>query len=225
MGNAGRDILIGLSRLVTIPIAVLVVLFLGALASAEPTRQSPETTASAPSTAPALPSQAPESTAPLLSAQAASGNSVQVVRVIDGDTLVVTLSGREEKVRVLGIDSCEMSTPAGPEAKLAAESWLPATVTLIAERPAPHDRDQYGRLLRYVKIPNGDLGELMVTGDHTGVYAGRNDASPAYVAKLRSLDLGGRNCAGAPTTKYVPLAGGGDDDDRKSRFCRRHAWC
>lgn len=165
----------------------------------------------------------------LLVAPAADpGESARVLRVTDGDTFVAEVGGREERIRVLGIDSCEMSTPAGPVAKEAAQGLFTSAsgfVTLRREPSAP-DRDRYGRLLRYVALPGGDFGQTMVSFDHTGVYAGRNDASKAYLASLRELDWAGRSCAGAPPehTQYVPV-GGGDDDDRKSRFCRRHWYC
>ena len=56
------------------------------------------------------------------------------------------------------------------------------------------DRDRYGRLLRYVEVPGrGDLGEFLVRFPHTGVYQGRNDASPAYRQRLAALD-DGRTC-------------------------------
>lgn len=41
---------------------------------------------------------------------------------------------------------------------------------------------------------------MMVRADHTAIYTrGRNDASPAVQARLRSLDANGRSC-GAPST-------------------------
>jgi endonuclease YncB( thermonuclease family) len=153
--------------------------------------------------------------------------NLAVTKVIDGDTFEVT-GGR--RVRVLGIDSCEMSTAGGKEAKELAASLLADGVTLRAQPGAP-DKDRYGRLLRYVAVGGGDFGEAMVIYDHTGVYAGKNDASPEYVAKLRGEDPGGRNCAGAvvaaPTDDgdTTVIVRGGDDDHHKSRYCRRHWFC
>lgn len=163
-----------------------------------------------------------------LATPAHADQTVTVSSVTDGDTF--TIAGGQ-KVRVLGIDSCEMNTAGGIDAKETAEMWLGdgAQVTLAAQPGAP-DKDRYGRLLRYVHTRNGsDLGELMVSFAHTGVYAGRNDASPEYVAKLRTLDAGGRNCADAPVpaeTRYVPVPGGGDNHHRRgnSRWCPTR-WC
>ena len=109
--------------------------------------------------------------------------TVTVVKVADGDTF--TIAGGQ-KVRVLGIDSCEMGTKAGPEAKTTAAALLAGGVTLRTQPGAP-DKDRFGRLLRYVTLDSGsDFGEAMVGHDHTGVYAGKNDAFPSYVTKLRS---------------------------------------
>src|SRR5690606_18855445 len=73
------------------------------------------------------------------------GEQVTVARVIDGDTFEL-VDGR--KVRVLGIDSCEAETFAGPDATRHAERHIGGeTVWLLAEPTGP-DTDRYGRLLR-----------------------------------------------------------------------------
>jgi endonuclease YncB( thermonuclease family) len=154
-----------------------------------------------------------------------------VQRVIDGDTFV-TATG--EKVRVLGIDSCEMATPGGRSAKEAAEVFLPvgAVVTMTSEPGV--DKDSYGRSLRYVQTPLGDLGEGMVVYDHTAVYAGKNDASAAYVNKLRTVyDQGGRNCSIGPdapapataATNSTPNIDVHHEDNGESWLCKRKRWC
>lgn len=146
-----------------------------------------------------------------------------VKRVIDGDTFELADG---TKVRPLGIDSCEMNTPAGKSAKEAAEGSLLGAEVVLRPQPGAPDKDRYGRLLRYVDLWSGDFGSLMVAADHTGIYQGKNDASPEYLAKLRALDNGGRNCALGPLA-YTPGVdgGGGGDDDGESRFCRKRRWC
>ncbi|GAA4887189.1 thermonuclease family protein [Actinomycetospora straminea] len=172
-----------------------------------------------PSTAAPLPARA---SAPSSATEAAMSAS-RVARVIDGDSFVLD-DGHE--VRVLGIDSCEMSSDRGDDAKSAAEAYLTGTtITLMAEPGV--DRDSYGRLLRYVRIGDGsDLGESMVVSSHTAVYAGDNDASPQRLADLRALDAGGRDCdepeytpAPDPDPVYVPDTA--DDDDTAVHTPRR----
>ena len=102
-------------------------------------------------TAPSLPTATPTSTPP--SVRLPAGEAGQVVRVIDGDTLVVRMDGVEHTVRLLGIDAPELGD-AGGQAALAdrASAALAAlagdgAVSLIMGGE-PHDDG--GRLLRHV---------------------------------------------------------------------------
>lgn len=130
---------------------------------------------------------------------------VTVERVIDGDTFVLT---NGECVRVLGIDSCEMATPVGADAKAAAEGLLNNQTVMLHKEPGV-DRDRFDRLLRNVELGSGrDFGGVMVVGTHTGVYAGRNDANDDQLEWLRRLDAdNGREC-GEP--EPIPANGNGE---------------
>ena len=115
---------------------------------------------------------------------------VAVARVVDGDTLLL---GDGQRVRLLGVDACESYTPQGAAATAATEGFLGGSGVELGVEPGV-DRDRHGRLLRYVSVPGrGDLGEFLVAFPHTGVYQGRNDASPAYRARLEARD-DGRDC-------------------------------
>lgn len=155
------------------------------------------------STAPVVPLAALPAAAPAAAQVPAAGpETVVVATVDDGDTFTLT-DGR--KVRVLGIDSCETSTRAGRSATTDASALIDGrTVTLRPETGV--DRDPFGRLLRYVAVPDGrDFGTLMVVRSHTGVYEG-GDAAPSYVAALRAADDGPMACgtAAAPTSTAAP---------------------
>jgi endonuclease YncB( thermonuclease family) len=152
------------------------------VASSAARSSAPTPTTTAPATTEAV---APEPGEP-----AGAGQTVTVSRVIDGDTFVAG----GQKIRVLGIDSCEAGTDGGSEATAAAKGLLEGQQVVLRAQPGV-DRDRYGRELRYVQTSGGDYGDYMVGFDHTGVYQGRNDASPAYVAKLRSDDTTGRTCS------------------------------
>ena len=85
----------------------------------------------------------------------------EVVRVVDGDTIVVDVGGVEERVRLIGIDTPESVDPRspvdcfGPEASRAAQALLPegTEVQLVRDVEA---RDRYDRLLAYVyKVDDG----------------------------------------------------------------------
>lgn len=76
-------------------------------------------------------------------------------RVVDGDTIDVTVEGRRERVRLIGIDTPETkkeNTPVqcfGPEASAFTATLLPPATPLYLERDVI-GRDDYGRLLAYV---------------------------------------------------------------------------
>lgn len=82
--------------------------------------------------------------------------SAQLERVIDGDTIVAQVDGREERIRYIGIDTPETvkpNTPVqcfGPQAHDLNARLLGrqgARLTLRFDREL---RDRYGRLLAYV---------------------------------------------------------------------------
>ena len=78
-----------------------------------------------------------------------------VERIVDGDTIVVLIGGRQETVRLIGIDTPESVAPTRPvqcfgkEASLHLEAVLPegTEITLVRDIEA---RDAYQRLLGYV---------------------------------------------------------------------------
>jgi micrococcal nuclease len=86
----------------------------------------------------------------------ALGRSVRarVVRVIDGDTIEVSVAGTEEDVRYIGVDTPETVKPEtpvqcyGPQASAENHRLVEGrTVRLVFDRER---RDIYGRLLAYV---------------------------------------------------------------------------
>ena len=104
-----------------------------------------------------------------------------VGRVVDGDTIDVTIAGRSETVRLIGIDAPESVAPTrpvqcfGPEASLRLEAILPAgtEITLLRDIDA---RDAYSRLLGYVVRSDDGLFvnlELVAAG-----YAGTLNYPP-----------------------------------------------
>lgn len=85
-----------------------------------------------------------------------------VTRVIDGDTLEVRLDGRQETVRLIGVDTPETVHPRigvelwGPEASAFTKGLLPPATRVRLELDV-QERDQYGRLLAYVYLPDGRM--------------------------------------------------------------------
>ena len=74
-----------------------------------------------------------------------------VVRVIDGDTIIVRYRGKEERVRLLCIDTPERGERGFNEATEAMRRLVEGReVVLEFEKPGVEARDRYGRLLAYV---------------------------------------------------------------------------
>jgi micrococcal nuclease len=111
----------------------------------------------------------------------------RVVRIVDGDTIVVRLDGRQERLRYIGIDTPESVAPDQPVecfGRAAAEENRRLvegrTVTLDFD---VEERDRFGRLLAYVRRASDGLlvnAELVRRGYATTLtippnvrYAGR----------------------------------------------------
>jgi micrococcal nuclease len=92
----------------------------------------------------------------------AQGANAIVVEVIDGDTITVEIDGDVERVRLIGIDTPETKHPRkpiecyGPEASDFTASLLPIGTAILLERDLV-GRDDYGRLLGYVHLPESDV--------------------------------------------------------------------
>lgn len=105
--------------------------------------------------------------------------TVQVKKVVDGDTIDVEIDGEEERVMILGIDTPEVHTSVEPaewegvndegwlrswghRASKFTKRWMTDEVELVFDSSAGK-RGSYGRLLAYVKLPNGtDIGEELL---------------------------------------------------------------
>jgi micrococcal nuclease len=82
------------------------------------------------------------------------------VFVVDGDTLDVLVASVEERLRLIGINSPESGECFAAEAsERLAEIVAGGLVTLVRDQS---DRDQYGRLLRYVYVGEEFVNETLV---------------------------------------------------------------
>ena len=103
---------------------------------------------------------------------------VQVLRVIDGDTIEVA-SGCDcpdkLRIRLLGVDAPERGQEGFQEAKYALEAILSLPgrgfreVRLVSDRPC--QIDPFGRRLAYVELPEDlDVGKELIRAGHARVY-------------------------------------------------------
>ncbi len=93
-------------------------------------------------------------------ASQADSTTVQVVRVIDGDTVqICCIAGKREKVRYIGINTPETKHPQkgveryGEEA--AKANWMLVVGKTVRLEFDVQQRDRYGRLLAYVFLKDG----------------------------------------------------------------------
>ena len=119
--------------------------------------------------------------------QAASGPAdvVRVLKVTDGDTIHVLYEGRDERVRLIGIDTPEVPWYGGKEECFGVEAGVYArerlagrTVRLVfdAER-----RDRYERLLAYVYVGNELFNLTLVRLGYATAYPVSPDTRLAAV--------------------------------------------
>lgn len=97
-----------------------------------------------------------------------------VVRVIDGDTIVVALDGQNERVRYIGIDTPEMNDER-PAIRRRAVAARGANARLVAGRRVRLEldaerRDRFGRLLAYVWVGDTMVNEALVRAGHAAPY-------------------------------------------------------
>jgi len=180
------------------------------------------TTTSAPTLAPPAATAAP----PPIAHQAAAGDvptlpedlpSAMVARVVDGDTMDVTLEGQTVRVRLIGIDTPETVDPRQPiecfgrEASAQAHALLDGQTVFLEEDPSQDSVDQYGRALRYVWMADGRLFNLeMVAQGYAFEYT--YDVPYKYQVQFKQAERDAREQQlglWAPTTcggQHIPAA-------------------
>lgn len=86
-----------------------------------------------------------------------------VVKFDDGDTITVNMNGAEETVRFIGVDTPETHHPERPvecygrEATIYTKQLIGSQKVRLQADPLDTNRDRYGRLLRYVYLPDNTL--------------------------------------------------------------------
>lgn len=136
--------------------------------------------------------------------------SARVVRVTDGDTIRVSFeSGREESVRLIGVDTPESTReiePFGKEAAAFTKSQLEGKTVLLEMDVT--ERDRFGRLLAYVWLSQPS-----------------NDKEPEVKAKMFNAKLMLQGFAQvmtiAPNVKYADMF---ITFEREARDASRGLW-
>lgn len=106
--------------------------------------------------------------------QTTAAGTYQVISVEDGDTIVVDMAGKKERVRFIGVDTPEVKDPRKP-VQCFGRAASNFTKQLIGDGPVrleadPENtnRDRYNRLLRYVYLPDNTLVNAKIIEDGYG---------------------------------------------------------
>jgi micrococcal nuclease len=149
-------------------VALLALGVLGSIAGGQPADNrtpAPSNAAVAPTFTPA-PTEVAAASLDATFAPSGPTTEARVVRVIDGDTIVVEFGGTEYHLRYIGMDTPESvkpNTPVEPMAREAskANSGLVAGQTVTLEKEVS-ETDSFGRLLRDVWVDRN--GSLVMVG-------------------------------------------------------------
>lgn len=120
-----------------------------------------------------------------------------VTRVVDGDTIVVKVGGRDEKVRLIGINTPETVDPRKPvecfgkDASNRTKALLPVgtAVTLVSD---VEPSDKYSRTLSYVyrAADNAFINLALVTDGYARMYT--FPPNVAHVDEFRAAEKSAR---------------------------------
>ncbi len=98
------------------------------------------------------------------------GVRTRVIRVIDGDTVMVDDVGTQRSVRLIGMDSPEMKDTNNDdqcfarEASQRARELLADKQVMLVDDKTQGDKDMYGRLLRNIFLDDGsNFAERMIS--------------------------------------------------------------
>ena len=129
-----------------------------------------------------------------------------VTRVVDGDTVEVRMpDGELERVRLLLVDTPEVFGGVecyGREASEFVRGLLPAGAVIRLERDVTN-RDSFGRLLRYLYLPDGTmLNERLVEGGYAQ-YNAYDGVNVLYAERIEAAQARAR-AAGAGLWSACP---------------------
>lgn len=100
----------------------------------------------------------------------------RVVQFVDGDTIVVDMQGRRERVRMIGVDTPETHKPNapvqcyGPAASAYTKRLIGDQRVRLVSDSQSTNRDRYDRLLRYVYLTNGTNVNQQIIREGYGFY-------------------------------------------------------
>lgn len=107
------------------------------------------------------------------------GDPAAVTFIFDGDSLEATVGGHIEEVRLLGINAPEADECFGDEARDALDAELGHGEIVLVEGGGD-DRDDFGRLLRYVSVDGRNVNETMLFNGHAVAVHGDHSLADSF---------------------------------------------
>src|SRR5579872_4037300 len=98
-------------------------------------------------------------------AQTSQPGLYSINHFVDGDTIAVNMNGAVETVRMIGVDTPETHKPNTPvqcyglNAAVYTKQLIGSNSVRLQADSLDTNRDRYGRLLRYVYLPDGTMVE------------------------------------------------------------------
>ncbi len=146
--------------------------------------------------------------------RAAEGTTYRVVRVIDGDTIEVSIDGVTKTLRYIGIDTPETVHPSKPVGCFGAEASAKNRALVenkyVQLKKDVSETDKYGRLLRYVYVGETFVNHTLVLGGyaHASTYPPDVSHTDDFLraekeAREARRGLWGDVCASSPPASTV----------------------
>lgn len=107
---------------------------------------------------------------------AKTADDFRVIRVVDGDTIVVAIDHTPHTIRLIGINTPETVAPNkpvqcyGPEASKHTKELLTDKIVRLEADPSQDNEDKYHRLLRFVFLENENINESLVRDGYAREY-------------------------------------------------------
>lgn len=118
----------------------------------------------------------------------------ELVRVVDGDTVVLKIDGKNEKIRLIGMDSPESVKPNHPvecfgiEASAHAKEILKNKDLRFKSDYSQDTRDRYGRLLGYIYMYEENFAEKMIFDGYAYEYTYRKNNPYRYQSDFKKAE-------------------------------------
>jgi len=113
----------------------------------------------------------------------------EVTRIVDGDTIEVSIASSLDRIRLIGIDTPEYGRCFAEEATSRQAALTQDQEVLLEADASQDDRDKYGRLLRYIWLPDGHMVNAILVAEGYAYEYTYNEPY-RYVEEFMQLEHG-----------------------------------